>query len=277
MFLSELVTDHPSRSDSFRLYVIGDVHVGAKACDRGAFEAAMRRIKNDPEARWIGLGDYAENIIPGDKRWDFASIDPAFHHRLGDLPQACFEYIRDQFEPVKGQCIGLLTGNHEETLRNRQSQDIQGALCLHLGVRNLGYNCAIRWTFRRAGKPPKGGGSQVLVIYATHSTIAARKDGSKLNRMADVGRAIDADLILYGHGHSNISNKQAFLGFTRSGEFRWQQRVQTIAMGGTFRRTFAADAYDYSEKMHHDPVVIGCPTITVRPWAEDPAERIYVS
>lgn len=274
MFLAEVVTDHPSRSDTFRLYVIGDVHVGAKACDRRAFEAAMRRIKDDKEARWIGLGDYAENIIPGDKRWDFASIDPAFHNRLGDLPQACFEYIRDQFEPVKGQCVGLLTGNHEETLRNRHSQDILGALCMVLGVKNLGYNAAIRWTFRRSqsGKKP----AAVMILYATHSTIAARKDGSKLNRMADVARVIDADLVLYGHGHSNISNKQAYLGFTRSGEFRWQQRVQTIAMGGTFRRTFAADAFDYSEKAHHDPVVIGCPTVVLKPWSEDPSERITV-
>lgn len=271
-----MVTEHDSRSDEFRLYLVGDVHVGAKACDRAAFERWINRIKADPAAKFIGMGDYAECITPGDKRWDFASVDEAFHKRMGDLPQACFEYIRDVLEPIKHQGIGLLCGNHEETLRNRYSQDIHGALCMHLGLPNLGYNSAIRWTFRRKGKNVKAPAA-VMILYVTHGTIASRKDGSKLNRMADVARVIDADLVLYGHGHSNISNKQAFLGFSRSGEFRWQQRVQTIAMGGTFRRTFAANAFDYSEKAHYDPVVIGCPMLTLRPWAEDPAERVSVS
>lgn len=273
MILHELTTEHRSKSDAFTLYAIGDLHVGAKHFDRRAFERAVQTIREDESALWVGMGDYAESIIPGDKRWDFSSIDTAFHSRLGDLPQACFEYIRDKFNPIKGRCIGLLTGNHEDTLRTRQSQDIHGALCLALGVKNLGYNAAIRWRFKRPSTS-----STAVIVYATHSRIAARRDGGKLNRMQDQARFIGADLLLFGHGHSTVQGGSASLEFTRDGAFKMRQRVQQVAMCGTFRRTYDEDCLsDYGEQSGFEPTVLGMQKVVVKPWAPDPSDRVTVT
>src|SRR5205814_587939 len=118
----------------------------------------------------------------------------------------CFEDLRDLFDPIRSQCIGLLTGNHEETLRLRQSQDIHGALCLALRVPNLGYDALLRWTFRRGlarKSHKKGNGGTVMKILASHSTVASRTNGGKLNRMEQVSNLWEGvDLFLFGHGHS---------------------------------------------------------------------------
>lgn len=272
MILHELTTDHRSKSDEFVLYAIGDLHVGAKHFDRKAFERAIATIAADSSARWIGMGDYAEAIIPTDKRWDFSSVDPAFHSRLGDLPQACYEYVEKAFLPIKDRCIGLLTGNHDDKLRTSHSQDIHGALCLRLGVKNLGYNSAIRWRFRRPSSS-----SRAVIVYATHGRVAARRDGGKLNRMQDQARFIDADLLLFGHGHSTVNSGVPSLGFTRAGEFGWYERIQKVAMTGCFRRTYATGSIDYGEQAGYEPTEIGMQKIVIRPWAERSGDRVAVT
>lgn len=272
MILHELTTDHRSKTDAFTLYAIGDLHVGAKHFDKKAFERAVDQIAADPSARWIGMGDYAECIVPTDKRFDFSSVAPEYHARMGDLPQACFEYVLERFKPIKGQCVGLLTGNHEDSLRTRQSHDVHGALCLHLGVKNLGYNSAIRWRFRRPNTS-----SKAVIIYATHGRVAARRDGGKLNRMQDQGRFIGADLLLFGHGHSTVQGSMASLEFTTAGEFKMRQRVQKVAMTGCFRRSYSEGSIDYGEQAGYEPTVLGMKRIVIRPWADDPAELVEVA
>lgn len=265
MVLHEWVTRHRSRSDSFVLYPIGDIHIGARACDLDSLRATVRDVEKDDSAVWIGMGDYAENINISDKRFDLKSVDPRFLSRLDDLPNACFEELLELFKPIAGKCIGLLTGNHEETLRLKYSHDVHGALCLRLGVKNLGYDSMIRLKFVREGK---GNPSSVVTVFASHGTIAGRKDGAKMNRMGELAMNFDADLYLVGHGHSQIIGRSARLEVPESGELKLRERLRMACMTGTFRKSYERDTRDYSEKAHHSPPVIGCPKIVIRPWAE---------
>ena len=46
----------------FSLYPMGDMHVGTKAVSKKRLFALRNQILNDPDARWIGMGDYMEWI-----------------------------------------------------------------------------------------------------------------------------------------------------------------------------------------------------------------------
>lgn len=271
MILHELTTKQTSRSESVTLYPLGDIHLGAAACDLDSLRATIAEVRDDPEALWLGMGDYAEAIVLQDKRFDLKSVDPRFLPRLDDVANACFEELADLFAPVAKKCIGLLVGNHEETLRLKFSQDVHGALCLRLGLKNLGYDSLIRWKFVR----PNGSSSTVRV-FASHGTIAGRRDGTKVNRIEDLARNFDADLYLVGHGHSQIAHRSVQLQVPSDGTLKMQERLRLGCMTGTFRRSYQEGTRDYSEKSHFAPPVIGCPRIRIRPWAH-PRQRFQVT
>jgi hypothetical protein len=266
MFLHEFETKHGSRSDRFYLVPIGDVHLGARACDTDALKTTIEWVRKTPGAYWIGMGDQAEHICPGDKRFDLKTLDPKFLPSLDDLPNRCLKELVLLFQPIKSKCLGLLTGNHEETLRLRNSHDIHGALCVALNAKNLGYDSLIRWTFRR-GNNGKNFGPSVITLFASHSTISGRRDGAKVNRMLDVSRNFDADLYLFGHGHAQVAARSVELGLPASGALKLRERLRLVCMTGTYRRTYAEGTLDYSEKGGFAPTPIGSPRIEIRPWA----------
>lgn len=277
MFVHSIITEHGSRHDEFALVPIGDIHLGAKACDADALKATIQEVTCSSGTNWIGMGDYAECIAPGDKRFDLRTIEPRFLPKLDDLPNACFEELRGLFGPIKEKCLGLLVGNHEETLRLRQSQDVHGALCVALGAKNLGYDALIRWTFRRKGPTQRSRPSSVvLIIFASHSTIAGRRDGGKVNRMQDVSRNFDADLYLFGHGHAQIASRSVELSVPSSGSPKLKERLRLQCMTGTYRKTYELGTLDYSEKGGYSPVPIGSPVIKITPWAP-PRQRMEVT
>ena len=270
MFLADVVTEHKSRSDEFTLIPIGDIHLGSRSCDTDALKATIEEVKNTPGCVWLGMGDYSEAITIGDRRFDLRSVEPGLRPYLDDLPNACLKQLVTLFSPIKDKCIGLLVGNHEETLRLRQSQDIHGALCVALGAKNLGYDALIRWKFKRVGA------TSTLMVFASHSTIAGRKDGAKVNRMMDVTRNFDADLYLFGHGHSQIASRSVELSVPESGQLKLKERLRIALMTGTYRKTYAQETLDYSEKMGCSPTPIGSPKIVIRPWA-GPRHRFEVA
>ena len=68
------------RADKYSLYPLGDVHLGAAACDEKAFRAVVNRIATDDRAYWVGLGDYclsSDTEILTDQGWrSFDTLTP---------------------------------------------------------------------------------------------------------------------------------------------------------------------------------------------------------
>lgn len=259
------------------LIPIGDVHLGARACDVDALRRTVSEIQNTENAFWVGMGDYAECINLTDKRFDLKSLEPRFLPRLDDLANACFEELKQILTPIREKCLGLLVGNHEETLRLRQSQDIHGALCLALRAPNLGYDCLLRWTFRRC-KAAKHGRfpATTLKILASHGTIASRRPGAKINRMEDIASNFNCDIAMFGHGHSKLASERIELDVPASGTMRLMERKKIVIMTGCYRKNHAEGTLDYAEKAGYPPVPIGSPRIRIRPFAL-PRDRFVVS
>lgn len=275
MYLHDVVSQHNSRSDEYTLYPIGDIHLGAKGCDVPELKKTIEAVRSDPMARWVGMGDYAEHITMTDKRFDLRTIDPKYRDQLDDLPGACVRDLIEMFKPIKGKCLGLVVGNHEEKLRLSHSNNVHGAMCTFLGVKDLGYTAVIRWTFRRGNGSTRQSG-HVFKILVSHGTIASRRNGAKINRMEDVASQFNVDLALFGHGHSKLVSERIELDFPDFGEMRQIEKWKYVVMTGTYRKNHTFETLDYAEKAGYPPVPIGSPRIKFRPWAFSTNRRIEV-
>src|SRR5690348_6769341 len=65
----------PADGQPINLYPLGDVHLGAAACDIEDFRRTVKCIASDPNGYWVGMGDYGDLIMPSDPRWSFSGHD----------------------------------------------------------------------------------------------------------------------------------------------------------------------------------------------------------
>jgi len=115
MHTHEHRVQYGSRKDQFDIYPLGDIHAGVVHCAEKQIKAKVREISENPFALWIGMGDMADCITPGDRRWDDSVIAPWVDRQ--NIAESCRNWLVKLFEPVKDKCIGILEGNHELTMR----------------------------------------------------------------------------------------------------------------------------------------------------------------
>ena len=163
-----------SRPDKFKIYPIGDIHKGTIHCDEDAIERQIAKIKSEPNSYWVGMGDYCDSITKNDKRFEMGGLSSWV--KPNDIIESQRKEIVRIFTPIKDKCLGLLTGNHEESLHQANQDDITGHICNDLGVPYLGYSCFLVLTFERFTSHWQG------VIQAWHGSGAAQTDGARLNR-----------------------------------------------------------------------------------------------
>lgn len=266
--------------EEFRLYPIGDTHLGARLSDEIALKATVNNIKDDPNARWIGMGDYTDSIgrNVGDKRSAESGLAPWL---LGEMK--IYERQRDRFKefftPIADKCIGMLTGNHETAALRHQGVDMYYALAEH--IQNaaghsvplaLGYLGFVKLRFRYLSDNSKvretrngGMSSAPFTIVAHHGWGGGRKAGAKALKLEDMTRMYDADIYLMGHVHFELPLKGNRIAMNQSGkliEKRW-----VSLMTGTYLRGHSLnDEYPtYAEEAGYPPTTIGSPVITIMP------------
>ena len=109
------------------------------------------------------------------------------------------------FEPLakKGKILCVLPGNHENRIYKSDGIDITALMADQLGLRDR-YSPTTALLFVRFGKSSAQGmhGRKVVYcIYATHGSGGGRKEGGKINRLADLAQIVDADIYICGHTH----------------------------------------------------------------------------
>lgn len=260
------VTEHKiqlkSRSDCFYLIPLGDIHLGTKNCDEEKLEKIIQYIKVNKNVYWIGMGDYIEAINYIDKRFDPANLHPRFQNKLDNLVTAQMQYVADLFNPIKKRCIGLLEGNHEETIRKDFQMSPVDYLAGALNVKNLGYVCMIRLTVCRPS-------TQKIIVYATHGFGAGRYAGGKVNNLLSIGKDFDADIYLAGHTHEKVGIDRDRLVMTLRGEPRLYAKKQLYAITGSFFKTYQQDSKAYTEKKGYPPTPTGVVKIKIEPFRNE--------
>lgn len=259
-----------SRSDSFRIYPIGDLHLGARDCAETHFRRLVTKIKNDPNAYWIGGGDLCECIKPDDvKRWEFDNLpDWLLEGKPDDIRENMTDVVFQQkkrlvsiLEPIKAKCIGLVSGNHEDKLKKTHNQDFHGYICKDLDAEDLTSEAFIRLKFNHAGA------IRQVHLFITHGHGGGRGIGSEPNHLFQLATMWNADVILRGHSHTFcILEPLVQLGLPNSGQIpdellEFQKRAGNW---GCWRKSYAAGASTYTSRACYRPRPLN--TIEIEIW-----------
>jgi len=248
------------RSDVFPLYLVGDIHCGTIHCAEDEIRSKVQEIKSNPQALWLGMGDYAEWITPFDKRWDPSQKAVASWLEQDNIAECQRKWIKKLFEPIRKQCIGLLYGNHEESIRHCNHDNVLKNVCDDLELENLGYSCFVDFIFRREGSKEA---HQIRGAF-THGTGNARTDSGKVNYLARFMSDFDAQLYGYAHTHTIYMLTPTNLGIDKRDTIEGYSKIG--ALTGCFFRTYTQGVVaSYGEQKVYKPTRIGCPKFNIYP------------
>ena len=270
-----------SRKDTFRIVPLGDVHIGARACDEKLFRAVVDSIAQDKNCYWLGMGDYCDFVTGKDPRFSvkalakWVSIDD-----LLDLAAAQAERFISIVKPIASQCLGLVEGNHETAILRHYERDVYREIVTALkgaGGFAADYKLALGysgWLILKFYRSKKRRAATVLKIKLHHGHVGGRLAGAKALNMQRHLWNNNADLIIFGHSHNTMVQVEAVESVDRRGNLKYQHR--TGAFAGTFLKTTTEGSTTYSEVKGYFPIPLSGIEVRLRPGAQDETARVQV-
>ncbi len=276
-----------SRSDVFKIIPLGDVHIGARACDEKHLLEVVKRIKDDEDCYWIGMGDYADFVNRQDPRFSVDSLAKWLTVRdLGDLAKAQINHFTEIVAPIASRCLGLAEGNHETQLSKHSERDVYAEIVTRikeagkfkpehkLGLGYYGWlTLKFSAPFQRNGET-KGGNGRTIVFNVHHGFVNGKQKGAKALEMEKWLWQHDCDVVIFGHSHNVDIMTASVQSVNESGEV-----VETMRRGcysGTFLRNNSEDAITYSEMKGYYPLPIAGVCITLRPRAHNRMDAVRI-
>lgn len=170
------------------LYPIGDWHYGSKQCLLRFVKKVIGIIDKDPEARWVSMGDLAENAIIGSKS------DVYLQEKN---PEDQFDDLVDLLKPIKDKCLFTIPGNHGQRTHRVAGLDPDRLIAKALGVPFHRYSVLASLMLRKLGPPNR------VVAYFHHSRGGGSTQGGKINAASKLRLiAPNADATFAGHSHT---------------------------------------------------------------------------
>jgi predicted phosphodiesterase len=186
-------------AETIEVHPMSDLHIGDTNCDYKAILERIEHIKNTPNAYCILDGDLMDTAIA-------SSIGDTYGAALQPMEQ--LKHCVKLFEPIKDKILAVLPGNHEHRVYKSDGLDITELMCSQLGIHEK-YSPTTALVFVRFGKNERNR-PQLYTIYVTHGSGGGRKEGGKVNRLADLAAIVDADIYITGHTHLPLVFKEAY-------------------------------------------------------------------
>jgi hypothetical protein len=273
-----------SRSDMFRLVPLGDIHIGAAACDEDLLAQVVKGIADDDNAYWVGLGDYCEFINMRDWRFNVDELaDWIKREDLTDLAQVQRDRFLMHIEPIAHKCWGLASGNHEHEIHRHTERAIYDEIVAKvkkmggmpeshkLGIGIYGW---LRANFLRSKEDEDKHIRTALVVNIHHGFTGGRLKGAKALNMEKWLWNHECDVAIFGHSHNTDVLTVAVERINKAGQIESITRKGVYA--GSFRRTVVEGHTTYSERMGFFPLpILGC-ELHLRPGAERRQDRVKV-
>ena len=200
---------HPSRTDSYLLYPLADLHLGARACDEDLLDTYVCQIRDTPHALWVGLGDLIDAILRKGDRRHFESLYSSDLWGKDDIIQHQIDRLMEHLRPIADKCLGLVCGNHEKAvLRHYDNnayekivRDIAAAGGHDQNDLRLGTSGILTLKFKR-GKPTDASHpTQTFTVYCHHGYGGGRLKGGKALNLERKMLHVQTDVVLMGHVH----------------------------------------------------------------------------
>ena len=243
------------------LVPFSDWHLSARACDEPLIDEMVSWVARHPTALWCSLGDLANLIIPGDKRWNASEIEPKFYDMLkeGGFGGQLRDYVTNKIRRVKDRGLFMVSGNHEGHYDAFRDQAFTREIAKELDLPFGGELAAFDIIFTDGSKriPYR--------IIARHGSSSATTPSGKLNVLLKFVASIDGgDLYLIGHMH-DLMNRRIAKVYIDEPCKRFRHLDVRAAICGSTLKTFGEDYETYSEVKGYQPVPLGNPIIWIQP------------
>lgn len=244
--------DLPSEIDGIELVPIGDLHLGDAMSDWEHIQRLIKYVQDTPNAYAVLLGDLMDTAVA-------SSIGDTYGENLRPMEQ--LRQCEMIFEPIKDKILAVVHGNHENRVYKTDGLDLTQIMCNQLGISDR-YSATTALLFIRFGrdkshgKDPKHRDRKLCyTVYLSHGSGGGRKEGGKINRLADLAQIVDADVYICGHTHLPAS--------FRCGYYRVSSMTSSVQfVSKLFVNTSAALNYGgYGDIQGYKPGAKECPII----------------
>ena len=181
------------------IHPMADLHIGDSNCAYNEILERIAYIKATPNAYVILDGDLMDTAIA-------SSIGDTYAANL--MPMEQLKHCVKLFEPIKDKILAVLPGNHENRVYKSDGIDTTELMCSQLGIHDR-YSPTTALLFIRFGEGFHGR-KQLYTAYVTHGSGGGKKEGGKVNRLADLASIVDADLYIHGHVHLPVVFRESF-------------------------------------------------------------------
>lgn len=180
---------------------LADWHWADPQSDHDRIRADIEYIAAHDNVHCILNGDLLNCAIRSAMSDCYAEITPMEELR------ACVEL----FEPIAEKILCVVPGNHEARHYRTNGIDITELMCRQLGIEDR-YSPTAALLFVRLGRL---GSDQhcrkvAYTIHVSHGSGGGRKEGGKIQRLADMATIVDADIYVVGHSHLPALFKDRF-------------------------------------------------------------------
>lgn len=225
------------------LYPLGDLHIGHKGFQRGAFRARRDEILADPHGLVVLCGDIIENVTR-------SSVGDYYEMEITN-PQDQVDEAFSELLPLKDRIVASVRGNHEYRTPKDVGVDPARYIADRLEIPYYGDEVALMIAFgRQFNQKPV-----VYSVYLTHLSGGGSTDGGKINSLSKAGRFIAADVLIGGHTHMPETHRAALMIPDLHNGFISKRYMQFVNCG-TFQ-----DRSGFGARKVMSPSVIGSPTI----------------
>lgn len=239
--------DLPETAKLIEIHPMADLHLGDIHSDFKAIMEKIEHIKNTDNAYCILDGDLMDAAIA-------TSIGDTYGASLQPMEQ--LKQCVKIFEPIKDKILAVLPGNHEGRIYKTDGIDITEVMCSQLGIADR-YSPTTALLFIRLGKQSakRQGRPFRYTAYVTHGSGGGRKEGGKVNRLADLASIVDADIYIHAHTHLPLIFRESF--------FRTNESNSSVAeVEKLFVNTAASLRYGgYGDKQGFKPASRKSPVI----------------
>ena len=271
------IIKYKKKDAEFKIYAVADQHFTNCAVSWEQVHKDISKIKNDPYAIWIEVGDYADWHLPTHPYFDAEAFESNFPvSKLTQYAAHISNTITDLYEPIADKCLGWAYGNHDHNYFIRHNQmDVHEAICKKLAVPNLRY---AGWMYvffvedEKATKPimaysvhPPVEYKAAIRIYAFHGKGAAATPGGKINSLRDVvNTVVNADLVVTAHLHEQLI--KPFVRIAPDENCSEAKSVTTMSLiTGTYLRNYQPDHTGYGEKKAYPVTTLGATVARYKP------------
>ena len=234
--------------DELRILPLADLHLGDIRSDFRKIQEYLEYIRTNDNVYCILNGDLMDCAIT-------ASIGDTYGASLQPMQQLaqCVKI----FEPIKDKILLVLPGNHEARIYRTDGLDMTQLMCNQLMIADR-YSPESALLFVRFGRskvPGRHGRAVLYSIYCVHGSSGGRMEGSKINRLMQLGSIVDADIYVHSHTHLPAVVKSAYFRVCTSNNS--VEKVDKL-----FVNTAAAlDWGGYAELQSYKPASLETPVI----------------